>query len=915
MFELLSHLYPASRMNRLFLLAFLTLPMLLLAQERAWTVKDITHQESLSDGVFAPDHSRLAWVKRRPSEKKNTFVSDLWLSFLDRADPAKPGVLRSIQLTRDDEHSDRNPVFSADGETLYYLSSQNQGKCLWAISMLGGAPYVVDSFEVQISNLKRLGQSTLLMTMKEGKTLREQQLKKKKDDVLVVEDTAHFLADRLFTYDLAEKKRRRLTDNRFPIRSYTVSRDGRWLVTAHTLSPHYSADGKPKPKHYLWDLTNGGKTEILAELQTPGNFQFAQNSEGFFFQATQSSDPEWQGAGVEWLYYFDIEANAYERIDDHDWGLGGGFLVRGNDVFASLANGPTHQLMLYRRQGKTWNRWRVDAGKWADHLSLIAISDHQDYALAECSTASHPDEYLILNLSEGKGISILRKKATLPDLHAELRKKKLAKAEIIRWRGANDEVVSGLLYYPHDYQAGKRHPLMVAIHGGPSSVDRDQWSDRWAYPHNLIAQKGCFIFKPNYHGSSNHGRAFVESIKGHYYDLELPDIMAGIDSLDQAGLIERDSMAVMGWSNGAILTTMLTVRYPDLFLAATPGAGDVNWTSDFGTCRFGVTFDQSYFQGAPWDNSDSTFYNPNYLIKSPLFELEKVRTPTLIFHGSEDRAVPRDQGWEYYRALQQVGEAPVRFLWFPGQPHGLQKLSHQTRKVEEEMRWLDRYFFGTAEQENEAFKNGSPLAELLDRQTLARHNGMYGVLQNKTLLPQLDTLSQDSIALSIFEVTNAQYQQYQPGHSFPLDQYNHPVVGLSREEVRGYLSWLSAASGWQVRLPNAAEAKSLHEKACKAAPQANTLRHWAGYDLTHDEVPMLRRKLAEVKQSLLLPVGHFEAVGIGEAKLYDLGGNAAEYSENGRYDYSAYDFADAAEDTPPDSPPQAVGFRVVVELE
>jgi dipeptidyl aminopeptidase/acylaminoacyl peptidase len=66
--------------------------------------------------------------------------------------------------------------------------------------------------------------------------------------------------------------------------------------------------------------------------------------------------------------------------------------------------------------------------------------------------------------------------------------------------------------------------------------------------------------------------------------------------LNAKGLIDTAQMGVMGWSNGAILTTMLTVRYPDMFKVAAPGAGDVNWTSDYGTCEFGVQFDQSYFQ-------------------------------------------------------------------------------------------------------------------------------------------------------------------------------------------------------------------------------------------------------------------------------------------------------------------------------
>ena len=82
--------------------------------------------------------------------------------------------------------------------------------------------------------------------------------------------------------------------------------------------------------------------------------------------------------------------------------------------------------------------------------------------------------------------------------------------------------------------------------------------------------------------------------------------------------------------------------------------------------------------------------------------------------AAEDRAVPRDQGWEYYRAMQQVGKAPVRFLWFPGQPHGLLKVTHQLRKMNEEIAWFDRFLFNTFKPENEAFAEESPLARVLE---------------------------------------------------------------------------------------------------------------------------------------------------------------------------------------------------------
>jgi len=404
----------------------------------------------------------------------------------------------------------------------------------------------------------------------------------------------------------------------------------------------------------------------------------------------------------------------------------------------------------------------------------------------------------------------------------------------------------------------------------------------------------------------------VESIKGHYYEYELPDIINGINFLDQKGYIHKDSMAVMGWSNGAILATMLTGEHPDLFKVAAVGAGDVNWTSDFGNCQFGVTFDQSYFGGAPWDNRNGKTYNEAYILKSPLFEMEKVKTPTLIFHGSEDRAVPRDQSWEYYRALQQIGQAEVRFLWFPGQPHGLQKITHQQRKMNEEIAWFDKYLWGKPDKTNEAFKKGSPLADLLSKEKAKKVDGAYGETVSGSLVPETVPTRKDSIAIGRFEVTNAQFKAYDTQYSYPEGKGNYPAV-VSVEQAKGYVTWLSTKTGKTYRLPSATEAKKLHELALKSAAKENTLNYWAGYTITVDELPAFIAKLNEVKGSLLKEVGSFSSAKVKEAEVYDLGGNVAEYAADGStYGFGAYDFADEkATTTTTDN--RSIGFRVVRE--
>jgi len=293
--------------------------------------------------------------------------------------------------------------------------------------------------------------------------------------------------------------------------------------------------------------------------------------------------------------------------------------------------------------------------------------------------------------------------------------------------------------------------------------------------------------------------------------------------------------------------------------------------------------------------------------------MEKVKTPTIIFHGSEDRAVPRDQGWEYYRALQQIDQAPVRFLWFPGQPHGLRKITHQLRKMNEEIAWFDKYLFEKEEDKNEAYKEESPLAHTLALAKMEKAEGNYGIMKDGVLIPQTQEIKEDSIALGVFEVTNAQYQAYDESWSFAPALANYPAKGISLEKAKAYVQWLSEKTGETYRLPNAEEAEKLQEKAVKAAAKENTLNYLAGYELTLDDVAELKEKLADTEVEMTKIVGSFKATSMGKAKLYDLGGNVAEWAADGSLiGYGATDFADPHKTTSNADKSEA-GFRVIKE--
>jgi formylglycine-generating enzyme required for sulfatase activity len=407
----------------------------------------------------------------------------------------------------------------------------------------------------------------------------------------------------------------------------------------------------------------------------------------------------------------------------------------------------------------------------------------------------------------------------------------------------------------------------VLIHGGPASHNSDCWTEYWSYAPNLYCQRGAFVLRPNYHGSTGYGLAFLESIsRGKYLDLETVDIEKGVDFLIARGLVDKDRLGVGGWSNGAILTnqlTTLTTRYK----AAYSGAGNVEYISDWATCEFGDAFDRYYLGKSPLEDPKL------YLDKSPFFRLDCVRTPTLIFSGTEDRVVATEQSWIQYRALQQLAKTDVRFVLFPGEKHSLKKLGHRRRKLEEELAWFDKYLFRTTRPHNEALKPTSPLAWALGRQKAKRVEGRFGVSEKGELVPE--TVTYAGMQVGRFEVTQAQFARFDKTYKVDPGKENYPVTGVTFAKARAYCDWLTRLTGREYRLPTEAEAEELYGKS---EVGENTLDQWAGYKVNPDDAARLAAEIKELGAGALLrEVGSGRGEGEGDQMIFDLGGNAAEW--------------------------------------
>ena len=213
--------------------------------------------------------------------------------------------------------------------------------------------------------------------------------------------------------------------------------------------------------------------------------------------------------------------------------------------------------------------------------------------------------------------------------------------------------------------------------------------------------------------------------------------------------------------------------------------------------------------------------------KSPLFKLEKVKAPVLIFHGSADRNVPPAQSWTYFRALQYY-DKPVKFVVFPGEPHGPRKLTHQMRKVEEEIAWFDKYFFKTTKNEDEAVKAGSPLDIRLRtkewfRVTATLRRLIFSVKGKSVVIPEV--VKRNDLEIGRFEVTRAQFAAFDRNYKFePQQKTTQPTASiLTRPPPMPRGSAQITGQTW--RIP---ERERSFQSSSDKKEGENTLDYWAG---------------------------------------------------------------------------------------
>jgi dipeptidyl aminopeptidase/acylaminoacyl peptidase len=258
------------------------------------------------------------------------------------------------------------------------------------------------------------------------------------------------------------------------------------------------------------------------------------------------------------------------------------------------------------------------------------------------------------------------------------------KAQNLEWTNEGFSV-QGWLLPPRQVEQGKKYPMIVFIHGGPSGAEIPEWPASFGMSRAIVAAlsvNGYYILMPNPRGSYGQGEDFTRANVKDFGGGDLRDILVGVDTAIAHYPIDAERLGVTGWSYGGYMT-MWTVAQTNRFRAAVAGAGIANWQSYYGE----NLIDQwmiPFFGASVYD--DPAVYERS----SPIHFIKNAKTPTLIIVGERDAECPAPQSFEFWHALRTLN-VPTQLVVYPGEGHLFIKPEHQTDRLDQTVGWFEKW--------------------------------------------------------------------------------------------------------------------------------------------------------------------------------------------------------------------------------
>ncbi len=306
------------------------------------------------------------------------------------------------------------------------------------------------------------------------------------------------------------------------------------------------------------------------------------------------------------------------------------------------------------------------------------------------SGATTPPRLYSMDLGKGKSRMIWNPNAS------DFARIKESAVEEWSFRSASGKTIEGYYYVPPGFDPQKKYPCIVYYYGGTSPTSRSYGG---RYPRNLWAALGYVVYILQPSGATGYGQEFSAFHVNDWGKIVAEEIIEGVQKFAEAHpFVNKDRIGCIGASYGGFMTQLLLTR-TDIFAAAISHAGISSIASYWGEGYWGYSYNAvAAANSFPWNRRDI------YVDQSPLFNADKIKTPLLLLHGTDDTNVPPGESEQMFTALKLLGKN-VEYIKVEGQNHAV--MDYKKREIWSKtiIAWFDRFLKGEPGWWNDLYPN------------------------------------------------------------------------------------------------------------------------------------------------------------------------------------------------------------------